>query len=222
MPAFGDLTNVSVEKLQELNTLLAKILALPVARNTYAQIIDGNPTKMPYSEGNKISQSGTGETNSVSGNSEPTDRALQEYEKIRKAFVPENLLIDLKVRVSSLIVLLSRPNSKKLAQEYQNTLSGCRDNSLRLLQIAAASVNALARKIYLDFHLDIDIKPSKPLGRHYITDEFYVNFYHTSYRQFKRYPFGLLDVVGYWAEMELFGGVLLFEREESSSHVRLY
>ena len=85
-------------------------------------------------------------------------------------------------------------------------------------------MNALARKIYLDFHPDIDIKPSQPPGGHYRqfngTDEFYVNFYHTSYLQFERYPFGLLDVVGYWAEAELFGGLLLFERDESGSNVR--
>ena len=111
MPNFGDLTNVSVEKLEELNAVLATILALPVARDTYAQIIDGKPTRTPYSEDNKASQSGTGNIRSVSGRSKPTDRALQEYEKIRKAFAPQNLLVDLKVRDSSLKIRFSRPDS---------------------------------------------------------------------------------------------------------------
>ena len=94
MPTFGDLTNVSVEKLQELNAVLAKILALPIARDTYAQIIDGKPTCTPYSDRNKASQS------------QPTDQAVQEYEKIRKAFAPENLRIDLEVRDPSVLVHL--------------------------------------------------------------------------------------------------------------------
>ena len=88
---------------------------------------------------------------------------------------------------------------------------------LRLLQIAAASVNALARRIYLDFHPGIDIKPPNPPETNKLYD---VNFYHTSYRDFKRYPFGLLDVVAYWVEAELFGGLLLFERDGSGSDVR--
>ncbi len=113
MPTFGDLTNVSVEKLQELNTVLARILALPLARDTYAQIIDGKPTRNLYPEnpeGSKTSQSGSGKGSSADGNSEPTDRPMEEYEKIRKAFTPANLLIDLNVRDPSLIKL-SRTNS---------------------------------------------------------------------------------------------------------------
>ena len=39
-PTFGDLTNLGVEKLEELQTVLTSVLALPVARVTYAQIND--------------------------------------------------------------------------------------------------------------------------------------------------------------------------------------
>ena len=69
----------------------------------------------------------------------------------------------------------------------------------------------------------MEIKPPEPPeGSHILffrTDGFYVNFYHTDYQHFERYPFGLLNVVGYWAEAEIFGGVLLFEHEEGSSRV---
>ena len=40
------------------------------------------------------------------------------------------------------------------------------------------------------------------------------------YTHFKNYPRGLLDVVGYWAESQVFGGVLLFDRSGSGSQVR--
>ncbi|CAF9929375.1 MAG: hypothetical protein ALECFALPRED_004305 [Alectoria fallacina] len=190
MPTFGDLTNVSVEKLQELSAVLAKILALPIARDTYAQIIDGKPTRIPHSDQDKASQS------------QPTDQAVQEYEKIRKAFAPENLLIDL-----------------KLAQDYQNAPLNSRENHLQLLRIAAASVNALARKTYQDFHSDIVIKPSKLPELSHHQSNGVDDFYHSNYREFKRYPFGRLDIMSYWAETELFGGVVLFERDESGSNI---
>ena len=48
----------------------------------------------------------------------------------------------------------------------------------------------------------------------------HVEFYHTEYEEYENYPFGLLDVVGYWAEDRLFGGVLLFDRGETGSGVR--
>ena len=44
--------------------------------------------------------------------------------------------------------------------------------------------------------------------------------FHPDYVQFKNYPRGLLDVVGYWAETQVFGGVLLFDRSDSGSQVR--
>ena len=49
-------------------------------------------------------------------------------------------------------------------------------------------------------------------------DGFYVDF-HDCYISFQNYPFGLLDVVGYWAETQLFGGVLVFDRGDSGSEV---
>ncbi len=58
----------------------------------------------------------------------------------------------------------------------------------------------------------MEIKPPDPPGGCLrLVDN--VNFYHTKYKIFEKYPFGLLDVVGYWAEAEIFGGVVLFEHE---------
>lgn len=112
-----------------------------------------------------------------------------------------------------------------MAQDYQNAPWGSHEHWLRLLEITAASVHALAGTIYASGHMDMDIKPPEPEGgSHRLfhrNDGFYVNCYHTNYRHFEEYPFGLLNVVGYWAETEIFGGVLLFEREEEGSGVRL-
>lgn len=206
VPGFGDLTNVSVEKLQKLKTVFRHILALSIARDTYAQIIDGTPTRTPFSDEIKESRSTFYQTIIDSDNTKPTDKATQKYEGIRSKITPQDLVIDLKV-----------------AQNYQNAPSGSRENNLRLLETAAASVHSLAGMIYASKHEDMDVNPPEPPGGHlpqfHHTDGYYVNFYHTEYKRFEDFPFGLLNVVGYWAETELFGGVVLFERSEGSSGI---
>ncbi len=37
-------------------------------------------------------------------------------------------------------------------------------------------------------------------------------FYHSSYQDVDQYPSRVADMVGYWAEAQLFGGVVLFDR----------
>ncbi|EFY88738.1 hypothetical protein MAC_05173 [Metarhizium acridum CQMa 102] len=39
-----------------------------------------------------------------------------------------------------------------------------------------------------------------------------VPFYHESYLMHQQYPYGIADIVGYWAEAKIFGGVVLFDR----------
>ena len=104
MPDIGDLSNLSAEKLQELETLLKSILALPIARDTYAQIIDGTPTRTPYSDDIKAFRSPLRKTIIVNDNSEPSGRAMQLYEETRTTFAPQGLKIDLKACTSSLMI----------------------------------------------------------------------------------------------------------------------
>lgn len=43
--------------------------------------------------------------------------------------------------------------------------------------------------------------------------------YHVDYMDHEQYPLGVADMVGYWAETEVFGGVVLFDRGESETEV---
>jgi hypothetical protein len=45
------------------------------------------------------------------------------------------------------------------------------------------------------------------------------DFMHEDYHNLQQYPKGVADVVGYWAEYHLFGGVVLFDRGESGTDV---
>lgn len=43
--------------------------------------------------------------------------------------------------------------------------------------------------------------------------------FHPRYSAYDQYPKGVGDVVGYWAELQLFGGVVLFDRGPSGEEV---
>lgn len=82
----------------------------------------------------------------------------------------------------------------------------------------------MARILYKTCHPEIELKPrasppEDPNLRLFQPFQTYVDFYHTEYQAFEDYPFGLLNVVGYWAETKLFGGVVLFDRGESGVEV---
>lgn len=105
MPSFGDLTNVDPEKLRDLETVLTTILALPIARDTLAQVIEGRPTRTPYSDEIRNSTLPFHKTIIVSDNLKPSHKALQKFEEIKQAFAPQDLIIDLKVRSLSILIL---------------------------------------------------------------------------------------------------------------------
>ena len=97
-PSFGNLTNVDPQKLQDLETVLTAILSLPIARDTFAQIIEGRPTRTPYSDEIKETKGPSIKTIIISDNVKPSHEAVQRFEGIKAAFAPEELIMDLKVR----------------------------------------------------------------------------------------------------------------------------
>lgn len=104
-PSFGNLTNVDPKKLQDLETVLTAILALPIAPDTFAQIIEGRPTRTPYSDEIKKSKDPFIKTIIISDNVEPSHEAVQRFEEIKAAFAPQDLIMDLKVRRLSILRL---------------------------------------------------------------------------------------------------------------------
>ncbi len=97
----AELVPLSAEKLRQLETVLKSILELPIAQDTYAQIIDGEPTQQPGLE-STIARL-TNDTTILG----PSDEAMQKYEEVRKVFrvgkvfVAEACKIDTKVGSTS-------------------------------------------------------------------------------------------------------------------------
>ena len=223
MPTFADLANLSTDKFQQLESTLASILASPAAQDTYAQLIDGRPTWQSYVRDPGFPD----EFIIVSDHPNSSDEAKQQYEEIRAGLTLHAIKVDINVQLPRNLVetLVRMLTTLQLVQNYQNAPLNTREHDLRLLEVTAVSINALAGIIYLAYHPETELKPPKPSIDQDFNYSFHhskrrhVDFYHTAYEAYERYPFGLLNVVGYWAEDKLFGGVLLFDRGESGSEV---
>lgn len=89
-PGFSDLIHLSAEKLQQLEVVLESILALPIAQETYAQIIDGERIRQPLLDSStqgSSTEDSSAETAIVSDRPKPSSWAIQQYRKFMKDFV---------------------------------------------------------------------------------------------------------------------------------------
>ena len=113
---------------------------------------------------------------------------------------------------------------------FQKATPGSKEFSLRLVELVAVACHQIGA--YL-FELDDGIHKhevhqswqarglkGEEAGRA-VSSSFYPDtaFFHTSYLDKEQYPRGVADVVGYWAEGRIFGGVVVFDRGESEQEV---
>jgi hypothetical protein len=112
-----------------------------------------------------------------------------------------------------------------VVQGYQNSTPGTKEFNIRLLEMIAVALHDIAALLYKTSDGGAgrhDEKPPAPIrldrnGVPYSPKP--TDFYHTEYRDWEQYPQGVADMVGYWAEFELFGGVAVFDRGESDTEV---
>ena len=94
LPTFADLANLSTDKFQHLESTLAFILASPAAQDTYAQLIDGIPTRQSY-----VKDPGfPNEVTIVSDRPNPSDEAIQQYKEIRAGLTLDAVKMDINVQ----------------------------------------------------------------------------------------------------------------------------
>lgn len=82
-----DLARLSPEKLQPIEDTLSAILTLSSAIDTFAQIIDGTPTRTSFYR----NYGPPGDDSTVSERLEPSDAAIQMYSNVRTAFSAQDL-----------------------------------------------------------------------------------------------------------------------------------
>lgn len=106
---------------------------------------------------------------------------------------------------------------------YEDEPLGSIRGNRHLLELVAVAIHDLAGRFFAEFHPDGEPAPEDPdfqapaWGRKKKIS--------LSIRPFDKstdYPGGFADTVGYWAEQQIFGGVVVFDRgpHEGSRQVR--
>ncbi|KAK4224907.1 hypothetical protein QBC38DRAFT_283397 [Podospora fimiseda] len=191
-------------------TALNRILASELAETTFAEILDGLPTQTTWFE---------------THSREPADHPvfalehhslcpgiLEKVKGFRQTFDPAQLTFSITV-----------------LEHFQQATPDTKQFKLRLIELLAVACHQIA--VYLwnlydgphkhsDYEKWRDEAQDRPLHdpsnwyRPYIAP---TPFYHRRYIDFDQYPNDIADIVGYWAEARIFGGVVVFNRGESGN-----
>ncbi|KAI1964912.1 hypothetical protein LOZ58_001603 [Ophidiomyces ophidiicola] len=180
-----------------LDHALATIFSSDLAVETFAQIIDGRPICSVYRE---------------------------YYGSYQKVFSDSLLFWLLNHIDEDRLVFLSR---RRLRRIIRTPLVGSKAFHLRLIELLAILCHGIGVQLYTMYdgglrkptpaELDqgvpaivlppgVKLTPAAPPP---------VHLFHPYYQDWEQYPHKMADMVGYWVEYRLFGGVVLFERGET-------
>lgn len=120
-----------------------------------------------------------------------------------------------------------------MLQAYQNETPGSRGFQLRLIELIAVACHQIAVFLFQQggtkHEGEYDAWRAKESELYDAGADKYqyrpleppVPLYHSAYTFHDLYPHGIADMVGYWAEAKIFGGVVLFDRGETDNEVRI-
>jgi hypothetical protein len=220
--------NLNGEYLATLQTAISRILLTNIAEHTFAEIIDCLPTSDTWEQNTNRRHEPIQNHLSLCAGSLETAKALQ------AAFDVSSLSLDALVRVWYLLIssstLLTRT---KIVQTFQNTVRLSPEFPLRLIEITVAGCHEIAALLFhgtdggrhkQDVGWIYDPWATEPpewdLGtQRRVIPPLKTVFFHQSYQNHDQYPNGIADIAGYWAEAQIFGGVVLFDHGESESEV---
>lgn len=186
---------------------IRNVLHSKAAEMTFAQLVDGLPLK-------KVAHSTKGGLlfhNVVNEHETLCPGALDRARKLRDDLDPASL--DLPIEV---------------LQRYQGIPAGSRASKLPLVELVAVAIHRIAVLLYRQgsMHKEAGLpveenrlcsnRADGPNRQYYPTP-----FFLDEYGDPERYPEGVADVAGYWAENWIFGGVVVFSRGESGVEVSL-
>lgn len=115
-------------------------------------------------------------------------------------------------------------------RDFQEAIPGTKSYLLSLIELLARSCHEIAARLFqlddgahkhrvYEAWRDAPVDPlSDPFSRPLRRPSVFCNRFYGFHDQ---YPLGMADVVGYWAESKIFGGVVVFDRGPSGSEVSL-
>lgn len=225
--------HLDAEHLEPLKQALNNLLSTPIAEETYAQIVDGMPIASVYAEDHWFR-----EGLPVMQHEELCPGVLEKTCSLRPQFDVLSLEIPPKVEITYLEKLCCSHMeceanlSTQILQAYQDTKLGTVAWKLRLLELVVIACHDIAAYLY---QLDEGVHkhaewadwrserlarlPDNPRGREVTKCGPPNLFFVPSYKDPERFSNGLADVAAYWAELRIFGGVVLFDRGQTEEEV---
>ncbi|KAF5685797.1 hypothetical protein FCIRC_3286 [Fusarium circinatum] len=185
-----------------VTSAIARFLATDIAEITYAQIIDG----LPLGEVAFESRGGMPHQDHPINHCHDKLCAgiLDKTRQFLKAFSPKLLQFD-----------------SRLLFAYQAASPGSRSFNIRLIEIIAVAVHQVAVILFSleeGLHKNDGViewappKSDKTWWAHCPDGPEPTMFFHPWYLSHDRYPNGVADMAGYWAESRILGGIVLFDR----------
>lgn len=196
--------NLNSEHIDSFQRTLSTILSSPLAELTYSQIIDGLPIR-------DVWNAYTWPRLDIENHVSVCDDSVEILKAFRNSFQIHTLAFD-----------------GKLLQAYQNSTPDSPAFTLRLLEMIAVACHDIGAFLYTKAKSDkhelerqgfIRNAPvvRDPSGNPYPPKP--TDFFRPEYQDLDQYPQGVADMVGYWAEFEIFGGAVLFDRGEEETDV---
>ncbi|KAI6758791.1 hypothetical protein HG530_011031 [Fusarium avenaceum] len=202
------------DRRQILKRAVGNVLGTEVALLTYAQILDGLPTK----------QSLLDSTGICTGYKDHPVLAMQ-HNKICPGFVGKAREFRAKFDIAVLEFDL------KALDRFQNAENGSEEFKLRLIELTVVACHQIGaylfglddgahkHELYNNWkEMAMEERRNGVEARKYYFPS-PIAFSSRSYRAFKQYPMGLADIAGYWAESKIFGGVVVFDRGETETEI---
>ena len=212
MPEFDTDTAASAldtDHLLHFQLAVGNVLATAAAQNAYAQILDGLPTIQTWEA------------------FLPPMRSHPIYE-FNHSVICEAALGKIRAFGHTFDTGRQLQFRRQLLHAFNATKVGSPEFDLRLVEMTAVACHSIAvrlfqmddgvhkRSVHMDW-LTSEMQSQVLSQRFYSVPLPMTPFHHRAYTAIEQYPDGEADIVGYWAECMIFGGVVVFDRGKSDS-----
>lgn len=173
------------------------VLSTTIAETTFAQIVDGLPLRSVA-----LGTAGLEFHSAIIDHEQLYPGALEKATSFRSEF--DYLSMELQINV---------------LQRYQNTPAGSRASKLPLVELVAITIHRLATLLYKSGNLlkERDLQENQlcwsSRDERLVYPTPFVLYEYANTAQYREE--GVAELPGYWAEDQIFGGVVLFDRGES-------
>ncbi|KAG5662081.1 hypothetical protein KAF25_004320 [Fusarium avenaceum] len=206
IPSYVELNQLQGAHFATLAGALRNILNTDIALITYAQVIDGLPTAdVAWDQyANKRHPD-----NPVNNHKTLCDGVLEKAKEFRANFAMGDVKMD-----------------REKVDRYKKTDPSPRSFRLRLIEMTACALHQIAVRLSQMENLhdpsttngyDIEgtTKWERSPDQWVRTAPWPTMFIKTNFTAYEQYPHGIDDIIGYWAENRILGGVALFDHSQS-------